>query len=64
MATKHARIDPSAPEIPLRSTPWFLQLMMIFAVVALAGIVYGFWQISRAEAVPPSTPDVQQPAEP
>ena len=52
MTTKHARLDPSAPHVPLAHTPWFIQLMVIFAVVALAGIVYGFWQISQAESVP------------
>jgi hypothetical protein len=60
--TKQARLDPSA-QIPVTHMPWFMQMLMIFAVVALAGIVYGFWQISQAESVPPAATDTQsQPA--
>lgn len=58
--TKQARFDPSA-QIPVTHMPWFMQMLMIFAVVALAGIVYGFWQISQAESVPPAATDTQQP---
>jgi hypothetical protein len=62
--TKQARFDPTA-QIPVSHMPWFMQMLMIFAVVALAGIVYGFWQISQAESVPPTTTDAatdtQQP---
>jgi hypothetical protein len=55
MSTKQAQLD--RPYIPLAHTPWFVQMMMIFAVVALAGIVYGFWQIAQAESVPPAQTD-------
>ena len=64
MFSKQAQLDP--PQIPIRRLPWFMQMLMIFAVVALAGIVFGFWQISQTEAVPaaPAATDTEQPAEP
>jgi hypothetical protein len=57
MSVRQARLDPSAPSVPLARTPWFVQMMMIFAVLALVGIVYGFWQIAGAESVPPAGTD-------
>lgn len=61
MATKRVPLDPNAPHVPLSHMPWFIQVMMIFAVTALAGIVYGFWQISQAEPARPRLPDVELP---
>jgi hypothetical protein len=66
MLSKQAPLDPSAPEIPVRRPPWFVQMMMIFAVVALAGIVYGFWQISQTGSAPaaPAATDTEQTEQP
>jgi hypothetical protein len=61
MATKRVPLDNSAPHIPIEHLPWFIQIMMLFAVTALAGIVYGFWQISQAEPARPALPEVQVP---
>jgi hypothetical protein len=36
--------------IPIRHQSWFIQLLMVLAVLILAGVVYGFWQISAPRA--------------
>lgn len=33
-----------APHIPMRHLSWFVQLLMVLAVLIVAGVVYGFWQ--------------------
>jgi hypothetical protein len=33
-----------APQIPVRHMSWFVQMLMVLAVVIVAGLVYGFWQ--------------------
>lgn len=44
----HPQYD--VPRIPMRHSSWFIQMLMVLAVLILAGVVYGFWQISRAPA--------------
>lgn len=44
--------DLPAPEVPKRKTPWFMWMMIGFAVLVMLGLIIGFAQ----------TADVPQPA--
>jgi cytochrome oxidase assembly protein ShyY1 len=60
----HTHTDDFYPraEIPKRHTPWFTQLMVAFAVLVLAAVVYGFWQMGKMPARTLELPTVEEPA--
>jgi len=58
MANPRWNVDYSAPNIPKRAMPWFMQLMMVFAVLLVAGLVYSFWRMSLAPS-----PTLEVPAQ-
>jgi hypothetical protein len=62
----HSRTDHLYPaaEIPKRHTPWFIQLMVAFAVLVLAAVVYGFWQMGKMPARTLELPTIEKPAAP
>jgi hypothetical protein len=65
---QHDRAQVQYPEvrIPKRHLPWFVQLLTVFAVVLIAGMVYGFWRISMVPSPTvdlPEQPTVTPPAE-
>lgn len=47
----------SAPVIPTRKTPWFMQALWFLAALVVVGIVYSFWRISSV-----ATPTLDVPA--
>jgi cytochrome oxidase assembly protein ShyY1 len=49
------------PEIPKRHTPWFIQVMVAFAVLVLAAVVYGFWQMGKMPARTLELPTTEEP---
>jgi hypothetical protein len=52
-------VDYDAPRIPMKSSSWFMQLMMALAALVLAGVVFGFWRMSRAASPVLDLPDSQ-----
>jgi hypothetical protein len=56
------RFDLPPPEIPKSGTPWFIVLLVLFAIVTVVGMLFGFW---RAANPPRQAPEHQTaPAEP
>lgn len=47
MSTRAPRLRPFSSLIPRSHLSWFTDALLIFAVLTLIGIVYGFWQISQ-----------------
>ncbi len=37
------------PEIPMRSTPWFMKALWALAAMLVIGIAFSFWRISSVE---------------
>ena len=58
MANQRVNVDYPAPVIPKRHIPWFTQMLLAFAALVLAGVVYSFWRMSTASA-----PVLQVPAQ-
>jgi flagellar basal body-associated protein FliL len=51
-------------EIPKRHLPWFTSMLMAFAVLVLAGVVYSFWNMSSAPMPKLDVPAQDAPAQP
>jgi len=49
-------------EIPKRHMPWFMQLMVAFAVLVLAAVAYAFWNMGKVPARPLELPATEEPA--
>ena len=62
MAHSHTNDLYPPAEIPKRHTPWFIQLMVAFAVLVLAAVVYGFWQMGKMPARTLELPPMEEPA--
>ena len=63
MHTQRLYPDRDVARIPMRHGSWFVQLLMVLAVLCLAGMVYSFWQLSwKAPAY--EAPASEQPAAP
>ena len=50
MAHPHTNDIYPPAEIPKRHMPWFIQLMVGFALLVLAAVGYAFWQMGKAPA--------------
>jgi hypothetical protein len=64
MAANRTAVQYDAPRIPMRHASWFIRLLMLLAVLILAGVVYGFWGISQAPSPKLELPDAAQPQTP
>jgi flagellar basal body-associated protein FliL len=64
MAAHRIPVHYDAPRTPMRHASWFIQLLMLLAVLILAGVVYGFWGISQAPGPRLEVPDAAQPQTP
>jgi hypothetical protein len=57
MATHRFPLHHDVPRIPIQHTSWFIQMLMVLAVLILAGVVYGFWGIAQAPSPTLELPD-------
>lgn len=62
MHTERVYPQHDVPHIPKRHLSWFIQLLMVLAVVIVAGVVYGFWQTATIP-MPSSEPAESLPAQ-
>jgi hypothetical protein len=62
MHTERIYPQHDVPHIPMRHLSWFSQLLMVLAVLIVAGVVYGFWQ-TAAIPLPPAEPVQSLPAQ-
>lgn len=64
MAHPHSESLYPPAQIPKRQTPWFIQLMVVFALLVLAIVAYAFWSMGRMPARTLELPTMEQPASP
>jgi hypothetical protein len=62
MHTERIYPQHDVPHIPMRHLSWFNQLLMVLAVLIVAGVVYGFWQ-TAAIPLSPTEPVQSLPAQ-
>jgi hypothetical protein len=62
MSTEIRTHDPTI-RIPKRHLPWFTQMLMVFAVLVLAAVVYGFWSMAAAPMPKLDVPAQDAPAQ-
>jgi hypothetical protein len=62
MAHQHTNDFYPAAEIPKRHMPWFTQMLMAFALLVLAAVIYAFWNMGKAPARTLEVPALEQPA--
>ena len=62
MAQPHSESFYPPAEIPKRQTPWFMQLMVAFALLVLAIVAYAFWSMGKMPARTIELPTMEQPA--
>ena len=62
MAHQHTNDLYPPAEIPKRHMPWFNQLLVAFALLVLAAVIYAFWDMGRAPARTLELPIMEQPA--
>ncbi len=43
-------VDFPQPRLPKEHTTWFIRMLIVLAVLLIAGIVYDFWRDSRVRA--------------
>lgn len=61
MAIHSSSLYPPA-EIPKRHLPWFARLMMAFAVIVLAALIYAFYNMAAAPMPKLDVPAQDAPA--
>jgi len=61
MAHLHTNDIYPPAEIPKRHMPWFIQLMVGFALLVLAAVGYAFWQMGKAPARTLELPTTERP---
>lgn len=64
MTAHRISADHDAPRIPIRHTSWFIQMLMVLAVLIVAAVVYGFWNIAQAPSPTLDLPDGAKQSEP
>lgn len=62
MAQQHTNHLYPPAEIPKRHMPWFTQLLVAFALLVLAAVIYAFWDMGKAPARRLELPSLEQPA--
>lgn len=62
MAHSHTNDLYPPADIPKRHMPWFMQLMVAFAVLVLAAVAYAFWQMGKVPARTLELPMTDRPA--
>ena len=62
MAHPHVNDLYPPAEIPQRHTPWFVKLMVGFALVVLTLVGYSFWKMGKMPARTLELPTLERPA--
>jgi len=62
MAHPHTNDLYPPAEIPKRHMPWFIQLMVVFALLVLTVVVYAFWNMGKMPARTLELPAIERPA--
>jgi hypothetical protein len=64
MAHQHTNDLYPPAEIPKRHMPWFTQMMVAFALLVLAAVIYAFWSMGKMPARTLEVPTLEPPASP